>query len=115
MSELLDMQVRFARLVPRLIDWAFENGYEVTGDQWERSTTAAAENASSGAGIIDSLHTLKLAIDLNLFRDRILLESVEGYKPIGEYWKTLDLLARWGGDFSKPDADHFSLEYQGVR
>lgn len=114
MSELLNLQVQFARLVPRLLDWAFANGYEVTGDEWWRSPAEAAINATTGAGIANSLHPLKLAIDLNLFKDVILLDSVEEYRPLGNYWKSLHPLARWGGDFQRPDADHFSLTFQGV-
>lgn len=114
MSALLDQQIAFAQLVPRLIDWAFANGYQVTGDEWWRSPTEAAINAKTGAGISNSLHPLKLAIDLNLLKNGVLLESVEDYRPLGEFWKTLHTLARWGGDFSKPDADHFSLTFGGI-
>jgi D-alanyl-D-alanine carboxypeptidase len=114
MSALLDLQITFASLVPHLIDWAFANGYTVTlGEAW-RSPAEAAINAQTGAGIANSLHTERLAIDLNLFKDGVLLESVDDYRPMGQFWLTLHTLARWGGNFSRPDSDHFSLTFNGV-
>ena len=114
MSALLDQQVEFPPLVARLIDWAYANGYTLTfGEAW-RSPAEAAINAQTGAGIANSLHTERLAIDLNLFKDGVLLESVDDYRPAGEYWLTLHTLARWGGTWAKPDADHFSLTFGGI-
>jgi hypothetical protein len=113
-SELLDQQILFPPLVARLIDWAYSVGYTLTfGEAW-RSPQEAAINAQTGAGITNSLHTQRLAIDINLFKDGVLLESVEDYRPLGEFWLTLHPLARWGGNFAKPDADHFSLTFDGV-
>jgi hypothetical protein len=114
MSTLLDLQQTFALLSARLIIWANEQGYGITYSEAYRSPQEAALNAKSGAGIAASLHCERLAIDLNLFKDGVLLESVADNKPLGDHWKTLSELARWGGDFSKPDADHFSLTYLGV-
>lgn len=109
-------QVTFASLLPRLIDWCFANGYEVVGGEWERTQEQANVNAQSGAGISNSLHILCLAQDLKLFKDGKYLTQTEDYRPAGEYWKTLDPLCCWGGDFvSRPDGDHFSITFQGVR
>lgn len=110
-----EKQRRFVELVGRLIAWCYENGYELSfGEAW-RTPEQAAYNQAHGSGIANSLHCERLAIDLNLFRDDVLLTTVENYRPLGGYWKTLDPDASWGGDFTRPDADHFSLANDGVR
>ena len=111
---LREQQSLFVQLVAKLIEWTYSNGYELTFSEAYRSPQEAAINAQTGAGISNSLHTMRLAIDLNLFKDGVLLSTVADYQPLGDYWKTLSGLARWGGGFSKPDADHFSLTYGGV-
>jgi hypothetical protein len=114
MSELLNLQMQFLPLVARLIDWVYANGYTLTtGEAW-RSPAEAAINAQAGAGIACSLHTERLAIDLNLFKDGEYMSDLESYRPVGDYWKSLNPLARWGGDFASPDMDHFSLTWGGV-
>ncbi len=37
------------------------------------------------------------------------------YKVLGDKWKTMHSLARWGGDFRRADGGHFSLEHNGVK
>jgi len=114
MSALLDQQMEFPPLVAQLIQWVYAQGYTLTlGEAW-RSPQEAAINAQTGAGIANSLHTQKLAIDLNLFKDGQYLSDLESYRPLGDYWKTLHPLARYGGDFSSPDMDHFSLTWDGI-
>ena len=111
---LREQQSLFVQLVANLINWTYENGYELTFSEAYRSPQEAALNAQSGVGIANSLHTQRLAIDLNLFRDDELLSTVADYKPLGDFWKSQSSLARWGGDFASPDADHFSLTYGGI-
>ena len=110
-----EKQRRFTELVGRLITWAYANGFELTFGEAYRTPEQAALNAKTGAGISNSLHTKRLAADLNLFIDGVYQTATEAYKPLGEYWKTLDPEAAWGGDFSKPDGNHFSLAHEGVR
>jgi hypothetical protein len=40
--------------------------------------------------------------------------DIEEYRAAGEKWKTMHPLARWGGDFKRKDAVHFSFEHEGV-
>lgn len=108
-------QVLFAGLVPKLIEWAFTNGYEVVFGEVLRTQAQANANAAAGIGITHSLHLLRLAVDLMLFKDGAYLTDSADYKPLGDYWKTLHPLCRWGGDFSKPDGDHFSVTHEGVQ
>lgn len=105
----------FVKLVGSLIGWAYSNGYELTFGETVRSVEEAKKNAEDGKGITNSLHVIKLAVDLNLFKDGVYQTSWEAYTPLGTYWKTLDPLCRWGGDFKSRDADHFSVEHEGVQ
>ena len=113
---LSEKQRLFSRLFTSLLVWIHEQpGYEVVGGDWHRTPADAAANAAQGTGIVHSLHTLSLACDLNLFLHGVYQPDSEAYRPLGEYWKSLHPLCRWGGDFSKPDGDHFSLEHEGIR
>jgi hypothetical protein len=116
---LREKQALFVRLVGMLIEYAYEQGYELTFGEAYRTPEQAALNAASGAGISSSLHSDRLAIDFNLFRDgRFLADSV-AHKPLGDYWKSLHSECRWGGDFKnakgepKPDGNHYSIENAG--
>lgn len=106
-------QRAFPALVAQLIQFAYSNGYEFTFGEAQRSKAQADANAASGAGISNSLHLQRLAIDLNLFKNGIYLTETEDYRPLGEYWESLG--GSWGGRFSKPDGNHFSIAHNGVR
>ncbi len=111
-----EKQRLFVRLIGQLIVWTYSNGYELTFGEALRTDAQAAANAASGAGISNSLHKIRLALDVNLFAAGVYQTDSAAYKPLGDYWKTLHPLCRWGGDFvSRPDGNHFSLEHEGVR
>ena len=115
---LFDKQVVFAKSFALLIIKAFDMGYQVTINQVLRTPQEAAANAVSGAGISNSLHLLKLAGDLNLFKDGTFLTTTEDYTALGEYWESLstqDYTMCWGGRFLKTDADHFSVAANGYK
>ncbi len=97
-----DRQHLFARLLPLLILYMDSNGYEVTLG----NTTAPTNHKNS-------LHPMKLAIDLNLFLNGKYLRSTKAHEQFGRFWKSLHPLCRWGGDFFKPDGNHYSVEYRG--
>jgi hypothetical protein len=109
-----EKQRLFTKLTGLLISWAYANGYELTYGETMRTSAQALANAASGAGISNSLHLLRLAVDFNLFIDGVWQTASEPYKPLGEYWKSLHPLCRWGGDFSRPDGNHFSLTHNGI-
>lgn len=103
----------FVRLVGVLIEWAYVHGYEMTFGEAYRTPEQAALNAKSGKGIAKSLHTDRLAIDLNLFRDGVYLTNSEAHRPLGEFWESLDPLCTWGGRFG--DGNHYSITYNGKK
>lgn len=105
----------FVKMVGKLIAWAYDNGYELSFGEALRDPRIAELNAQSGTGIVNSLHLSRLAIDFNLFVQGAYMTQTESYKALGTYWKTLHPLNRWGGDFSKPDGNHFSIEDGGVK
>jgi len=109
-------QELFMRLLPRLIDKAHSLGFEVRGgDLFRDSRTHGYIGESKGYGHKNSCHKLKLAIDLNLFKGGEFIQSTEEHEELGAWWKHQHELCRWGGDFSSPDGNHYSLEYNGSK
>lgn len=115
METLRAKQSRFVLYVGGLIRFAYSAGYELTAGEFYRPPATAAANAAAGLGIANSLHTLRLAVDFNLFRNGEYLTGVSDFLPLGEYWESLASDCCWGGRFHKPDADHFSIEHDGVK
>jgi hypothetical protein len=58
-----------------------------------------------------SLHYEGLAADVDLFKGDEYLSKTEDHKTFGEYWEGLHPDCRWGGRFSQPDGNHFSVTY----
>jgi len=111
---LSQKQQQFTRMVGKLIAWADANGYAPTFGEAYRTPEQAKLNAKSGAGIANSLHTQRLAVDFNLFIGGVWQTDSRAFTPLGEYWESLG--GSWGGRFkTNPDGNHFSLEHNGVR
>lgn len=108
---LRQKQSLFVKLVAILIAEAISQGYELTFGEAYRSPEEAARLAKLKKGIKNSNHIIKLAIDLNLFKDGVYLSSTASHLPLGEYWETLNPLCSWGGRFG--DGNHYSLEHNG--
>lgn len=139
MAETLrQKQSRFARQLPRLLDYADSLGYAVTLGECFRSDEQAEINAlgrtgreavaqlvetafpllakkirnNTGNGIRNSLHCQRLAIDLQLFDQAgNWLTDEYAYRTLGEYWEQLAPDHRWGGRFG--DTPHYSIEHEG--
>ncbi len=108
---LREKQSLFVRLVGLLIAEAYDRGYELTFGEALRTPEQAKINAGNGKGISNSLHLIKLAIDLNLFKDGRYLSSTEDHRALGEWWEKLHPMCRWGGRFN--DGNHYSIEHEG--
>ncbi len=92
-----DKQRKFTKMVANLILWAYEHGYQLTlGDAWAKT-----------GHVSGSFHYIRLAIDLNLFKDGKWLTKTEDHLPLGKYWESIG--GTWGGGFPKPDGNHYSL------
>jgi hypothetical protein len=109
-----EKQELFARLVPRLLNYAHFLGYGVRIGEVYRSPEEARRLAKLGKGIVNSNHCKKLAIDLFLSIDGKVTWDMQPYENLGDCWKELHELCRWGGDFKNRDGVHFSLEHNGV-
>lgn len=103
-SQLLEMQFTFTLNIAKLIVWAYDHGY--------KATLAEGYDDDGKGHMPGSLHYVRLAQDINLFKDGQLLRKSEEYKRLGDTWKALNPLNRWGGDFPG-DGNHFSMEFQG--
>ena len=101
-------QSLFAKDASLLITHIFSEGYTCTLGEAFRTKEQAEIYAKSGLGIAHSLHCERLAIDLNIFKpDGSLCETAADYERFGCFWESLDAVNRWGGRFTRVDADHF--------
>lgn len=114
---LLEKQTLFAQDFSKLIQYAASIGYQVTYGETERSKTQAEANAKAGKGIANSLHIIRLAGDLNLYKNGKYLDKSEDHRSLGVFWESLstpEAKHRWGGRFtSRPDGNHYSIEHEG--
>ena len=110
MSELRDKRIKFTALLCELIEWGNEeDGWEIAlGRDYDEGDPDERLRHMPG-----SLHYLGLANDLCLYINGVYQTTTEAYKPLGECWKSLGPDCRWGGEFKKPDGNHFSLTYRG--
>ena len=103
-------QRKFVRMIADLIVWAYDNGYELTfGDAYRDPRLHGQMGWKVGYGAASSCHKIRLAIDLNLFKDGVYMDSTEAHTPLGEQWEKMG--GTWGGRFK--DGNHYSLEHEG--
>ena len=104
-KSLRERQSEFASKVPMLINKALELGYEVTlGDAYRDPREHGSFGERKGYGESKSFHKLRLAIDINLYKEGKYLTKTEDHKVLGEYWESLG--GSWGGRFN--DGNHYS-------
>lgn len=110
--KLSEQQRLFTRLIGKLIEYAYQNGLELTyGDAFRDSRYHGEFGEKKGYSAAYSVHKLRLAVDFNLFKAGIYRTDTPAYRELGEYWESLHPLCRWGGRFN--DGNHFSMEWQG--
>lgn len=117
MSALLERQWLFTACLGKLLVWIHQQGWAVTmaegyiGDSINKYSEDTPHLRTGN-------HFKRLAQDLNLFVDGQLIRDSghPAWQAIGAYWKSLAPgLSAWGGDFTRPDANHVSIEYQNIR
>ncbi len=112
--KLRKKQALFMKLLPMLLQYAdvltARTGilHEFTAGDLYRAKTCSH-------GHKDSNHRKRLAIDLNLFLDGKYQTSTKAHQELGEFWESLHPLCCWGGRFSNPDGNHYSLKHKGVK
>ncbi len=103
---LFSQQVAFAKMVPKLINKAFELGYDVTlGDAYREPRVHGEMGVKKSYSAAKSFHKQRLAIDLNLFKNGQYLTTMQDHHALGEYWESIG--GTWGGRFKDPN--HYSL------
>jgi len=114
-----EKQKLFMLLLPRLIDYAHEQGFQLTiGDAFRDhrafglpGESVVSDTGSKVYGRKWSNHKTRLAIDLNLFKDGSYLQNTSDHRKLGLFWEELHELCRWGGHYD--DGNHYSLEDRG--
>ena len=97
-------QERFSYMLMQLLVFIHSKGYKIRFGHAQR-----CENCVTGHK--NSLHKLKLAVDLNLLKDNVLLEKSEEHLEPGLYWESIG--GTWGGRWG--DGNHYSLSYRGMK
>lgn len=121
--KLGEKQEVFAENFGKLLVWVYQHktdGWALRLGEGQRTKEQAEIYVEQGKGILNSLHRLKLAHDMFLSINGKVTWKTKDYKPLGDHWKSLHILNRWGGDFKKKGPDsvgrdpyHFSMEHQG--
>lgn len=111
---LREKQSIFVNLIAELIFHAQSLGYALTFGENYRSKEEAERLAKLNKGIKNSLHTVRLAQDFNLFKNGKYLDKTEDHQILGEWWENqsfADIRCVWGGRFG--DGNHYSIEHEG--
>ena len=111
MTETLGQkQRRFTRMIGLLIEFAYQQGYELTfGDAYRDPRVHGDVGVKKSYSRANSVHKSRLAVDFNLFKNGVYLTSTEDHRELGEFWESIG--GTWGGRFN--DGNHYSLEHQG--
>ena len=99
-------QREFTFMIGLLIQRAYDTGYEMSvGDFWAHDRHCK-----------NSLHYIRLAADLNLFKNGVWLKETEDHKELGEFWESIG--GKWGGTFKDkngnpiPDGNHYQYNME---
>jgi hypothetical protein len=112
---LREKQSRFALCLGKLIAFVYAKGWELTMSEGYVGDTDAADKDYDGPHKSGGTHYMRIGQDLNLWiaGEWISSGSHPAWRELGAYWKGLDGDARWGGDFSRADPNHFSFTHNG--
>jgi hypothetical protein len=110
-STLRTKQVVFLKNVAKLITFSSTlPGYEVTGGElWRTAEQQAIYVAKGLSKTKHSRHQDRLAIDLNVFINGVYRTDKSAYKPLAEYWKSLDP-NNVSGFYWDWDYNHFEMK-----
>lgn len=98
--------------IAKLVITAYALGYELTfGDAYRDPRVHGDYGQMRNYGRGWSNHKVRLAVDLNLFKDGKYLTSTNDHKELGEIWERMHPDNCWGGRFN--DGNHYSMEHEG--
>ena len=73
----------------------------ITGGELFRTPEQEQIYVDSGRSrTMNSNHLRRLAIDLNFIQNGQIISDKETLQKYGDYWKSLNPINRWGGEFS---------------
>ena len=102
--KLSEQQRLFTLNISKLIEYAYENCYELTFGEAFRTNEQQLLYVQTGKSqTMNSNHLKRLAVDFNVFKEGHLTYKWEDIKPLGDFWETLHERNRWGGDWDKND------------
>jgi len=107
---LSDEQAAFLLDACKLIAYATDQGFKVTGGELARTPEQQAIYLKTGRSkTMKSIHLKRCAIDLNFFKDGKIIWDKATIAPLGAYWESLNKANSWGGNgVSLVDTPHFS-------
>jgi len=93
----------------RLIAYATKLGFVVTGGELYRTAEQQEIYMKTGrTTTMNSNHLKRCAIDLNFFKDGVLVYDKKVLQPLGDYWESLGKKNSWGGNWNNfKDVPHF--------
>lgn len=101
-------------MIPGLINKAIEMGFEITlGDAYRDPRLHGGMGVKQGYGHSKSAHKIRLAIDLNLFKDGVYIQDDTGHRQLGKWWVQQCPDCAWGGEFG--DFNHYSFRHEGMK
>lgn len=107
-------QSEFALDFAKLIIFAYKQAYELTINEVLRPQEMQDIYVAQGKSWTNkSQHRLKLAGDLNLFKDNKYLATTKAHKELGIYWESLSPYNVWGGRFR--DGNHYERRHDTTR
>jgi peptidoglycan L-alanyl-D-glutamate endopeptidase CwlK len=84
---LSDKQRKFSWYLAKLVAWSYNEGYQITFGEVYRTQEQQELYVKEGKSeTMNSMHLLRLAADLNLWKDSVLITDVNEYKKLGDYW-----------------------------
>lgn len=110
---IVNEQAAFLLDVLKLIQYATDQGFIVTGGELFRPTEMQEIYVKTGRSkTMNSRHLKRCAIDLNFFindgNKLQLTYDIQTLKKIGDYWEGLNGLNSWGGNWNSfKDVPHF--------
>lgn len=117
---MLKEQSIFAFNVAALLSAFQIREYQISFGEAYRTPEQEAIDISKGISkTSNSMHLKRLAIDLNIFKNGVQVTDAKELIEFGNYWRSLNTLNRWGGDWNKngiatdekfSDPSHFEMQ-----
>lgn len=105
MSELLEKQIRFSKILGILLLYAPHIGYDLTlGEGYDDDNTGHQKGSN---------HYVRLAQDINVFKNGLYLQGEDATAAHNKLHDAWDQLG--GAPRIDHDLNHYSIEFKGVR